>query len=52
MKLHVKKKKFQAMCREKVKQGLINDEKGNWVRYQDSGQNGRMHAMMRAGYKL
>lgn len=52
MKTHAKKKAYKAFCRAQVKDGRINDEKGNWIKYNDSGQNGRMHAMMRDGYKL
>lgn len=52
MKTHTKKKRFQAHCREQVKKGLINNERGDWVKYSDSGPNGRMHIMMRDGYKV
>jgi hypothetical protein len=49
MKTHVKKKKFQAFCREQVKKGLINDAEGNW-RPAQAGKAMDQH--MIAGYKL
>ena len=47
-----KKKAHKAMCRAQVKAGYINNERGQWIKYSDSGQNARNHAHMRAGYKL
>lgn len=44
-----KKKAYQAMCRDMVRQGKVNDANGNWI----SMQTGKaMHDMMKAGYKL
>lgn len=42
-----KKKAFQAMCRGKVKTGVINRADGSW-----GPDNSRMGEMMRAGYRL
>ena len=45
----VKKRAWQAGCRRKVLQGLINDVDGGWVQYQEGKA---MHASMLHGYKL
>lgn len=44
-----KKKKYREMCRNQVKNGLINDAEGKWIKY-DS--NKAMHRDMVAGYKI
>jgi hypothetical protein len=49
MKIHVKKKKFQAFCRSQVAKGLVNDENGNWI---PANSGKAQHSMMIAGYKL
>ncbi len=51
-KAYKKKKAYQAAMRKQVKDGLINNVDGTWVRYNESGLLGNMHRDQRAGYKL
>jgi hypothetical protein len=52
MKTHVKKKKFQAFCREQAAKGLINDINGSWIPIRIGPGVGNMHRDYKAGYKL
>lgn len=51
----MKKKAYQAFCREQVKRGLINQPDGSW-RSNPGDTTGpgsrRMAEMMKAGYRL
>ncbi len=50
MKIHVKKKKYKAFCREQVvNKGLINNANGDW---QPASTGKRMDQDMLAGYKV
>lgn len=50
MKVHVKKKAYRKGCHVKVvKEGLVNNAAGQWVR-RDSSK--AMDNMMAAGYKV
>lgn len=48
-KAHVKKKKFQAACRNQVKNGYINQANGNWDK---ANTTKAMDRDMIAGYHL
>jgi hypothetical protein len=51
MKTHVKKKRYQAHCREQIKQGFINTEAGEWRKPRNDGDRKAL-ADATAGYKL
>jgi hypothetical protein len=49
MKIHAKKKRFQAFCRSQVAAGLINQANGTWA---PANSNKWQDNHMIAGYKL
>lgn len=52
-KQHVKKARFRAFCRKQAAAGLINDERGQWIRANTvSGEAKNMHRDLMAGYRI